>query len=485
MNRILSFRKGSPLKVPPSGGVLPPNVLDGAIADAIDGPIDCDKFDYLVRDSIACGVPYGQGIDSLRFLRALTVHAVKHASTGVHLCLGYQAKGRAAIQSLLLARLQLYEAIYWHHTFRCIKAMFAHAAHKTFKGVPPGTLNRAGAILDKEAICEVFFQRVIMGRSWNDSAAAIRGRKGIKVGNTFTGHAPEDIASEAAIDFIYKFADAQMQDMLSRLVARRLYFRERSHSSYHFRFLHMIACMLLDGTNAPTKGDARRHHIVTMHGRSFASDVAMDYPYEVFEYHKIVSADDLIERLDRLKPSYSRRTFAPELDGDFPQSVNCVVNSPAPFSDRVASVFEHPALRRLKRQLQLGWIREVFPGASHERWSHSIGAYSAMIRYLNHLLADSAVPTFRIIAQPTDISHALVAAMLHDLGQTTFGHDFEDACPTLFQHQDIVERLLSEEWPNTPSLRELLKHAWPEVRIDRVLRILGSSAQFVPGFMQS
>src|SRR5581483_2858744 len=47
--------------------------VDGVAADAINGPIDADKLDYLLRDSTACGVPYGLGMDTQRFLRGLSV----------------------------------------------------------------------------------------------------------------------------------------------------------------------------------------------------------------------------------------------------------------------------------------------------------------------------------------------------------------------------------------------------------------------------
>ena len=81
------------------------------------------KQDYLERDGIGCGVPYGKGIDHDRLLRSLTVTA----KSGKMLILAYKAKGRSAFEALLFARYLMYTAVYWHHAFRSMQAMFVHA----------------------------------------------------------------------------------------------------------------------------------------------------------------------------------------------------------------------------------------------------------------------------------------------------------------------------------------------------------------------
>jgi hypothetical protein len=42
--------------------------------------------------------------------------------------LGIKAKGKASADSFIVARTQLYQSLYWHHTFRAIKSMFLTAA---------------------------------------------------------------------------------------------------------------------------------------------------------------------------------------------------------------------------------------------------------------------------------------------------------------------------------------------------------------------
>ncbi len=84
------------------------------LAGLVSGSIDVDKLDYLSRDAMMCGVPYGV-IDVDRLLTSLTVSA-----EGVAL----HPKGLAALESLLFAKYQMYRNVYWHHAVRSATAMF-------------------------------------------------------------------------------------------------------------------------------------------------------------------------------------------------------------------------------------------------------------------------------------------------------------------------------------------------------------------------
>ncbi|NJL71885.1 MAG: protein kinase [Candidatus Competibacteraceae bacterium] len=244
-------------------------------------------------------------------------------------------------------------------------------------------------------------------------------------------------------------------------------FGERCHASYGFRFLHIIACLLLDGRNAP--GSTKN---VNKDGHYFVDDFALSYDKHIFYSHKIRTAKDLYDRLSRFEPTYSLGGLAIEFDSWQSDTINVVVNSPAPFTPRVSSVFNHLCMRRLKSEHQLGWMREIYPGATHDRWSHSAGVLSAVISAYNALLSDPEVPTFRVLVDKNDVSHAFVAAIIHDLGQTSFGHDLEEVFPNLYSHEELRERLLYEKSFQEGSLADVITSTWPEVNIQRVLRIL-------------
>lgn len=254
-------------------------------------------------------------------------------------------------------------------------------------------------------------------------------------------------------------------------------FGERSYAGSGFRFLHLIAAMLLDGKNAPSATGVR---VSERDGRRFVADTALDYPSSFFSLHRITSAIELVGRLRRFSREFSLYAEVPELDVWQPKTINTGLGELAPFTERVAAVLSHPTLRRLKSEPQLGWISEVFPGATHDRWSHTIGVFGALVQYYNSLLSDPDVPTLRVILDRDDLAHAMVAAILHDVGQIGFGHDLEAACPHLFKHEDMVPRLLDERAWGATSLRETLLKSWPSVNVERVLAILRRDANLRP-----
>lgn len=92
----------------------------------IDGPIDADKADYIMRDSEECRVPYGRQLDITRLLHVITI-ALPDSSSGYRAAVGVYAKGRASAESFSTARYLLYSSIYWHHTSRILKAMVQYA----------------------------------------------------------------------------------------------------------------------------------------------------------------------------------------------------------------------------------------------------------------------------------------------------------------------------------------------------------------------
>jgi len=92
-----------------------PSPLQGLIS----GSIDLDKIEYLKRDAVMCGVPYGE-IDVDRLLNSLVLVTLpdQGAAIGVH------EKGLSALESLLFAKYQMYRNVYWHHAVRSATAMY-------------------------------------------------------------------------------------------------------------------------------------------------------------------------------------------------------------------------------------------------------------------------------------------------------------------------------------------------------------------------
>jgi len=92
----------------------------------IDGPIDADKIDYLQRDAMNLGVPYGGAVDVARLLRCLTV-AIADMGGEAFISLGTYEKAKYAAESVGFARYAMFGSVYWHHACRSAKAMFHRA----------------------------------------------------------------------------------------------------------------------------------------------------------------------------------------------------------------------------------------------------------------------------------------------------------------------------------------------------------------------
>jgi HD superfamily phosphohydrolase len=91
-----------------------------ALQGLISGSLDLDKIEYLKRDALMCGVPYGE-IDVDRLLNSLVLVDEPESNRRV---IGVLEKGLSALESLLFAKYQMYRNVYWHHAVRSATAMY-------------------------------------------------------------------------------------------------------------------------------------------------------------------------------------------------------------------------------------------------------------------------------------------------------------------------------------------------------------------------
>ena len=106
------------------------SVSQAILSSILSGPIDIDKMDYLYRDSLHAGVPYGQNFDSLRLIRSLCLN-----KTGDRLAI--TQKGRTAAELMVFARYVMFSEVYWHHAVRSATAMFQRAFYLWFQQAAP------------------------------------------------------------------------------------------------------------------------------------------------------------------------------------------------------------------------------------------------------------------------------------------------------------------------------------------------------------
>lgn len=104
------------------------------LASCLSSPIDVDKLDYLQRDSLHAGVPYGQNFDAGRLISSMC----RHPETGK---LAITEKGRTAAEMMVFARYVMFSEVYWHPSVRSATAMLQRSVYELQEEIDlPSTL---------------------------------------------------------------------------------------------------------------------------------------------------------------------------------------------------------------------------------------------------------------------------------------------------------------------------------------------------------
>ncbi len=101
-------------------------------------------------------------------------------------------------------------------------------------------------------------------------------------------------------------------------------------------------------------------------------------------------------------------------------------------SDKVAwKLIETSEFQRLRRIKQLGFSEFTFPGATHNRFSHSVGVYQNARKLMKVVQESEGKEYDKIRAEAV-----LYAALLHDVGHGPFSHAFESAREEIAKSRD-------------------------------------------------
>jgi HD superfamily phosphohydrolase len=126
----------------------------------------------------------------------------------------------------------------------------------------------------------------------------------------------------------------------------------------------------------------------------------------------------------------------------------CPLHGFVQLNDWEREIISHPAYQRLRRIRQLAWTDQVYPGAMHTRFEHSLGVmhvatamYDAVSQSSHGILVDelgfddAGIQRERIVVRLT--------ALMHDLGHSPFSHAAEDLFPFLAEGE---RRYVHEEY---------------------------------------
>ena len=154
--------------------------LDGhcrLFSQILDGPIDCDKLDYLRRDAHHCGVPYGKSLNADAILSAYSCDP----STG-NLVIPEDAV--PAVEGMVVAQDQMLTTVYWARTTRALFAM----CHRYLDIIVSGRKDRLVELTAKlkEAQNETDAFRALIGAiSWADPKYSDAARSLISLHESF------------------------------------------------------------------------------------------------------------------------------------------------------------------------------------------------------------------------------------------------------------------------------------------------------------
>lgn len=100
-------------------------------------------------------------------------------------------------------------------------------------------------------------------------------------------------------------------------------------------------------------------------------------------------------------------------------------------------IIEHPYFQRLRRISQTGLLNLIFPGATHTRFHHALGAMHLMF---------TAIETLKL--KGVDISKeeekgALLAILMHDIGHGPFSHALESMLMDDWHHENLSLLLMN------------------------------------------
>ena len=143
MNRILTHRNlaasttSSRLPIAIAARILGSRsyLAAGYLSGIISGPVDADKLDYIARDCHHAGLPLG--IDLTRLISKLEVVVVtpenapnqelrsraERSPTGRFYDMGISQAGLGSYEQLIIARVLLYDRLYYHHKVRAAESM--------------------------------------------------------------------------------------------------------------------------------------------------------------------------------------------------------------------------------------------------------------------------------------------------------------------------------------------------------------------------
>jgi len=135
--------------------------------------------------------------------------------------------------------------------------------------------------------------------------------------------------------------------------------------------------------------------------------------------------------------------------------IRCPVHGFISLNEWERCIVDAPAFQRLRRIRQLAWTDQVYPGAMHTRFEHSLGVlqtvsmlYSAIASRSSDVLKEDIGYTQDGLKRDQQLIR--IAALLHDVGHSPFSHASEELFPEndhglKFKHEQYSAAIVRTE----------------------------------------
>ena len=232
---------------------------------------------------------------------------------------------------------------------------------------------------------------------------------------------------------------------------------------YTFGYLHLAACRMLDGKNESyaTTTTSRQKQILKGERLTIYTETWLELDRFDFEEIKYKSFKDICDDLKKLVTDENFMESVIELNSFYPKRIQSSSGVPAPFSQRVGHIIEHPVFSRLKYIPQLGMLDHVYPTATHNRFEHSLGVFRNCCLYVQSLFNDPYNPLFKQLINEEDVKCVLLAGLLHDLGQYPLAHEIGEVTKQ-FKHENLTLEFLDNPTKDKfgHTLKEIIENEW-------------------------
>ena len=140
-----------------------------------------------------------------------------------------------------------------------------------------------------------------------------------------------------------------------------------------------------------------------------------------------------------------------------------------PLNAPLKNILAHPSFMRLKGIRQLSFAQQVYPGANHTRFEHSIGVYHLTKLILQRILTNPLAKSLQappLVFDDRTCRLLLASALLHDIGHYPHAHLLEKQAPVnkgmpvFADHESLIDRFLFGKCDGFSPIADILDNEW-------------------------